>query len=61
MKRLARPGEIADAVIFFASDRAAFITVQVISVSGGLMMYGREAAPGCDTPETNSRKSGGKT
>ncbi|MCC7060028.1 MAG: SDR family oxidoreductase [Burkholderiaceae bacterium] len=40
MKRLARPEEIADAVLFFASDRAAFITGQVISVSGGLTMAG---------------------
>jgi len=36
--RLARPEEIADAVAFFASDRASFITGQVLSVSGGLTM-----------------------
>jgi 2-hydroxycyclohexanecarboxyl-CoA dehydrogenase len=37
-RRLARPEEIAGAVVFFASDQAAFITGQVLSVSGGLTM-----------------------
>jgi len=40
MRRLAKPSEIADAVLFFASDRASFITGQVISVSGGLTLAG---------------------
>ena len=40
MGRLAKPSEIADAVLFFASGRADFITGQVISVSGGLTMVG---------------------
>lgn len=40
MQRLARPSEIADAVLFFASPRADFITGQVLSVSGGLTMVG---------------------
>ncbi len=40
MKRLARPAEIADAALFFASDRSSFITGQVLSVSGGLTMVG---------------------
>jgi 2-hydroxycyclohexanecarboxyl-CoA dehydrogenase len=40
MQRLAKPSEIADAVLFFASARAAFITGQVLSVSGGLTMVG---------------------
>ena len=39
-KRLATPEEIADAVLFFASDMARFITGQVLSVSGGLTMAG---------------------
>jgi 2-hydroxycyclohexanecarboxyl-CoA dehydrogenase len=39
-RRLATPGEVADAVLFFASDRARFITGQVLSVSGGLTMAG---------------------
>lgn len=38
MKRLARPDEIADAILFFASDRSSFCTGQVLSVSGGLTM-----------------------
>ena len=40
MRRLAKPSEIADAVLFFASDRARFVTGQVISVSGGLTLAG---------------------
>ena len=38
MKRLAQPHEIADAILFFASDRATYVTGQVLSVSGGLTM-----------------------
>ncbi|WP_435590926.1 SDR family NAD(P)-dependent oxidoreductase [Nocardia sp. bgisy118] len=37
-RRLATPEEIADAVLFFASDYSAFVTGQVLSVSGGLTM-----------------------
>ncbi len=33
--RLAQPDEIADAVLFFASDRARFVTGQVLCVDGG--------------------------
>ena len=40
MRRLAKPSEIADAVLFFSSGRSEFITGQVISVSGGLTMVG---------------------
>lgn len=40
MRRFARPSEIADAVVFFASSRSDYITGQVISVSGGLSMVG---------------------
>ncbi len=40
MKRVAKPSEIADAVLYFASDRSSFITGQVLSVSGGLTMVG---------------------
>jgi len=38
--RMARPDEIAGAVVFFASSDADFITGQVFSVSGGLTMAG---------------------
>lgn len=40
MQRLAKPAEIADAVLFFASAESDFITGQVLSVSGGLTMVG---------------------
>jgi 2-hydroxycyclohexanecarboxyl-CoA dehydrogenase len=39
-RRLAQPEEVADAVVFFASDRARYVTGQVLSVSGGLTMAG---------------------
>ena len=38
MKRVAKPSEIADGILFFASDRASYCTGQVLSVSGGLTM-----------------------
>ena len=37
--RLGTPGDIASAVAFLASDEAAFITGQVISVDGGLLAH----------------------
>jgi 2-hydroxycyclohexanecarboxyl-CoA dehydrogenase len=36
--RLAQPDDIANAVAFYASDEASFITGQTVSVSGGLTM-----------------------
>lgn len=39
-KRLGQPGDIPGAVAFLASDDGAFITGQVLSVSGGLTMAG---------------------
>jgi NAD(P)-dependent dehydrogenase (short-subunit alcohol dehydrogenase family) len=35
LKRAGRPEEIADAIVFVASDRASFITGQIINVNGG--------------------------
>jgi NAD(P)-dependent dehydrogenase (short-subunit alcohol dehydrogenase family) len=35
MKRGGTPEEIADAISFIASDKAAFITGQIIRVNGG--------------------------
>lgn len=39
-RRIAQPIEIAQAVLFFISDRANYVTGQVLSVSGGLTMAG---------------------
>jgi 2-hydroxycyclohexanecarboxyl-CoA dehydrogenase len=39
-RRLAMPSEIAGAVAYFVRDDAAFVTGQVLSVSGGLTMAG---------------------
>jgi 2-hydroxycyclohexanecarboxyl-CoA dehydrogenase len=39
-RRLGKPEEIADAVLFFASARSDFITGQILSVSGGMTMAG---------------------
>ena len=40
MRRLGEPSDYPGIVAFLASDDAAFITGQVISVSGGLTMAG---------------------
>jgi 2-hydroxycyclohexanecarboxyl-CoA dehydrogenase len=37
-RRLGKPEEVADAILFFGSDRATYVTGQVLSVSGGLTM-----------------------
>ena len=37
--RLGRPEDIADCALFFASERASFLTGQTISVSGGAIMW----------------------
>ncbi|NND82387.1 MAG: SDR family oxidoreductase [Gammaproteobacteria bacterium] len=36
MKRMGKPEEIANAVVFLSSDRASFITGQILSVDGGM-------------------------
>ncbi len=38
LERVGKPEEVADAIAFLASDRAAYITGQVIGVNGGLYM-----------------------
>jgi 2-hydroxycyclohexanecarboxyl-CoA dehydrogenase len=38
--RIGQPGDLPGAVLFFASDDAAYVTGQVLSVSGGLTMNG---------------------
>ena len=37
VKRLGRPEEVAQAIVFLASDKASFITGQIIGVDGGRM------------------------
>ncbi len=39
-RRFAKPQEVADAILFFASSRSDYITGQVLSVSGGLTFAG---------------------
>lgn len=36
LRRLGQPGEIAETVAFLASDRAAYITGEIINVNGGM-------------------------
>jgi len=40
MRRLGKPSEVAEAIVFFASSSSAYVTGQVLSVSGGLTMAG---------------------
>jgi 2-hydroxycyclohexanecarboxyl-CoA dehydrogenase len=39
-RRVGQPGEVADAILFFASAQSDYVTGQVLSVSGGLTMAG---------------------
>ncbi len=38
LKRIADPAEVADVVVFLASERAAYMTGATVNVSGGLLM-----------------------
>jgi NAD(P)-dependent dehydrogenase (short-subunit alcohol dehydrogenase family) len=35
LKRAGKPEEIADAIVYLASDKASYITGQIINVNGG--------------------------
>ena len=39
LKRLGRPEDVAELVLFLASEEASYITGQTISIDGGLLMY----------------------
>jgi 3-oxoacyl-[acyl-carrier protein] reductase len=38
LKRLGKPEDVAEAVVFLASDKASFITGQVLDINGGFLM-----------------------
>ena len=40
LKKLGKPEDVANAVVFLASDAAGHVTGQVLSVSGGYSMIG---------------------
>ena len=38
LKRLGQPEDVAEAVLFLASEKAGFITGEILDVNGGLLM-----------------------
>ncbi len=39
LKRLGSPEEVSDGILFLLSDKAAYITGQVLDINGGLGIY----------------------
>lgn len=40
MKRMGEPWDVADAALFLVSDKAKYITGQILTVDGGLVLTG---------------------
>jgi 3-oxoacyl-[acyl-carrier protein] reductase len=38
LRRLGRPEDVAEAVVFLASDKASFITGEILDINGGFFM-----------------------